>query len=61
MARGWESKSVDDQQAAAEAAAAEQQRPELSADERAREERRTALKLARARAAQDLQAACDKR
>jgi len=61
MARGWESKSVDDQQAAAEAAAAEKQRPELSPEERAREDQRAALKLARARAVQDLQTACDTR
>ena len=61
MARGWESKSVDDQQAAAEAAAAEQHRPDLSPEEQARGERRIALGLARARAMQDLQTACDTR
>jgi hypothetical protein len=61
VARGWESKSIDDQQAAAEAAASERPRPALSAEERARVERRTALGLARARALQDLQSACDAR
>jgi hypothetical protein len=61
MARGWESKSVDDQQAAAEAAKEATIRPELTPAERDREARRAALRLARTRAAQDLQMACDRR
>jgi hypothetical protein len=61
MARGWESKSVDDLQAAAEAAAAERQRPALSPEERTREEERARLHLARTRTIQDLQSACDRR
>lgn len=61
MARGWESKSVDDQQAAAEAAKAERGRPELAPTERERATRRAALMLNRARTLQSLQAACDAR
>jgi hypothetical protein len=61
MARGWESKSVEDQIASAEAAAAERGRRELTPDERDRESRRASLRLARARAQQDLQGACDRR
>ena len=62
MARGWESKSVDDQIAAAEAAAADRPATRaLTPAERERETRRTALRLARGRALQDLQAACDRR
>jgi hypothetical protein len=61
MARGWESKSVEDQQAAAESVRQESARPDLSPAEREREARRTALRLARTRAAQELQVACDRR
>jgi hypothetical protein len=61
MARGWESKSVEDQIAAREAAAAEAAKPELSAAERSTNERRQTLQLARVRALQDLQVACDRR
>jgi hypothetical protein len=56
VARGWESKSVEAQQAERDEA-----RPpvgaELSPEERARRDRRRTLELARARAAQDLAAA----
>ena len=61
MARGWESKSVDDQIAAAEAAAADRPSRDLTPKERDRETQRTALRLARSRALQDLQVACDRR
>jgi hypothetical protein len=61
MARGWESKSVEDQKAAAEAAASERGRRDMTPDERERETRRINLEMARARALQDLQAACDRR
>jgi hypothetical protein len=60
MARGWESKSVEDQQAEAEArkhAAGRSQAPKTDAD-RAREARRLSLSVARSRVLQDLQAAC---
>jgi hypothetical protein len=61
MARGWESKAIEDQQAAAEAAAREAPRRELTAEERERANRRAALQLARTRTIQDLQLACDRR
>lgn len=59
MARGWESKSVEDQIASAEAAATGQASPPLTADEQARAARRATLQLARASALQDLQRACN--
>jgi hypothetical protein len=58
MARGWESKSVEDQIAARESAAGDRQTPVVDADKAAR---RRSLELARTRAQQDLQMACDKR
>lgn len=61
MARGWESKAVDDQMAAADAAKAEPQRPELTPDQRDHASRRDVLALNRARTLQALQAACDTR
>jgi hypothetical protein len=56
MARGWESKSVEAQQDAAEA----QRRPgpPISPDEAARRSQRATLMLARSRALADLQQAC---
>lgn len=59
MARGWESKSVDDQIAAREET--QVLAPEMTADERTRRARRETLAMARARALQDLQHACDRR
>lgn len=61
MARGWESKSVDDQQAAAEAAKADRGRTVPTAADRERQARRETLMLNRARTLQSLQAACDPR
>ena len=61
MARGWESKSVEDQQAEVEARRAPSDRPALTPDERAQADRRDLLSLARARVLQDLQGACDRR
>ena len=55
MARGWESKSIEAQQD--EAARAKVIRPELSADQRAVEERRRMLTLTRSRAQADLERA----
>jgi hypothetical protein len=55
MARGWESKSVESQQADRQDRAA--LAPALAPDETARLERRRTLELARARAAADLEAA----
>jgi len=48
MARGWESKSVEDQVAAAEAAREARTKPHLSAQERAVLERKRSLLLSRA-------------
>jgi hypothetical protein len=56
MARGWESKSIESQQD--EAQKGKTLRPALSADERARAERRRSLELALARTQAELQAAC---
>jgi hypothetical protein len=58
VARGWESKSVENQ--------IEESRERVRASEAGkapdeRETRRTSLHLARARALQDLQVACDRR
>ncbi|MEO8069893.1 MAG: hypothetical protein ABI652_00705 [Acidobacteriota bacterium] len=61
MARGWESKSVEDQIAAAQALSSKPVGASLSAAELAREQRRLSLQLARTRALQDLAGACDKR
>lgn len=61
MARGWESKSVEDQIAAAEAGREKRPVPDRSEDDRARDARRLELQLSRARVLQDLQVACDKR
>jgi len=55
MARGWESKAVESQQADREAA--EDRRPAPSPEERARQTRRASLLLARTRAVADLSAA----
>ena len=48
MARGWESKSVEDQVAAAEAAKEARAKPRLSAREREALERKRSLLLSRA-------------
>jgi hypothetical protein len=61
MARGWESKSVEDQIAAREDARSGAAAPAPTPAEIARDARRNTLLLARARAMQDLQIACDKR
>ncbi len=56
MARGWESKSVEAQQEEASRARAGSGRP-ATPEERARQQRRQTLELARARAAADLERA----
>ncbi len=56
MARGWESKSVEAQQDAAEAKAPAG--PPITPEEAARRERRATLMLARRRVLADLQSAC---
>jgi hypothetical protein len=61
MARGWESKSVDDQIAAVEAAREDRQRTELTEEEQRRASARETLRLNRSRTLQSLQTACDRR
>ena len=58
MARGWESKSVEEQQDAAERRRAGASAPPVTAEEAARRQGRDALQLARARVLADLQRAC---
>lgn len=48
MARGWESKSVEDQIGAAEAERERQAKPHLSAEQRARQDQKQSLLLSRA-------------
>ena len=61
MARGWESKSVEDQIADAEARKGRPAPVALTADDLDRENRRQTLQLARSRTLQDLQQACNRR
>ena len=61
MARGWESKAVDDQIADADARTSAPGRPALTPAERERVQRRETLQLNRARTLQTLQAACNRR
>ena len=56
MARGWESKSVEAQQDAANAA--QTQAPALTPEQAAKKAARATLMLARTRALSDLQKAC---
>ena len=56
MARGWESKAVEAQQEAASTPA--QSKPSMTAADRARQNERATLMLARTRALGDLQRAC---
>jgi hypothetical protein len=58
MARGWESKAIEDQQADAEARRQAPSTRPLPESERYRQSRRMSLGLARARVLQDLQTAC---
>ncbi len=57
MARGWESKNVEEQQAENTRDAEAARRKPLTADERQRVDRRRGLELARARAASGLETA----
>jgi len=61
MARGWESKSVEDQVAAAEAEKQNRSKPSLSMVERERQSRREGLLLSRAKLRRDLESASDAR
>jgi hypothetical protein len=57
MARGWESKSVEDQIDAASAAKSLNLKPRLTPEERERQAQRSSLLLARARTVKDLESA----
>lgn len=61
MARGWESKSVEDQIAASEGTHDQAAQPEITAAQRERANRRETVRLNRARTLQSLQTACDRR
>jgi hypothetical protein len=58
MARGWESKSVESQQAEAEVRRQAPATRPLTESERVRQARRDALALSRTRVLQELQTAC---
>lgn len=59
MARGWESKSVEEQQS--QLSTNDVVYPQLSPEEKARNREQEALRLARARIQQQLEAATDER
>lgn len=61
MARGWESKSVEDQINAREEAAAVNAGPKRSPEELELQARRDGLQMIRTRTLTSLQAACDSR
>jgi len=61
MARGWDSKSVEDQIGAAEEEKASRRKPAVTAEERERRSRQTGLLLSRAKIVKDLEAAADPR
>jgi hypothetical protein len=61
MARGWESKSVEDQMDAAANARAAAAKPKLTPEAMARQAERDGLMLSRARTLNALQGACDAR
>jgi hypothetical protein len=58
MARGWESKSIEEQQEAAAQQRGADAAPEISAAEADRRRELESLQLARARVVADLQRAC---
>jgi hypothetical protein len=61
MARGWESKGVEDQISAAEAARATRDRRQMTPEEVEIEAKRDGLLLARAKLARDLETVVDPR
>jgi hypothetical protein len=61
MARGWDSKSVEEQIGAAEEERASRRKPAVSVEQRERQARRAGLLLSRARILKDLEAADDDR
>jgi len=60
MARGWESKSVEEQQALA-AEAKKSAGPRLNSEQAARQREKQGLELSRQRVLQQLQSACNAR
>ena len=61
MARGWDSKSVEDQIGAAEEAKAARSKPPITQAERERLARREGLLLSRARIVKELEGSVDSR
>ena len=61
MARGWESKSVEDQQSAAEADRDAHIKPRMSPAERAKQERKQSLLLSRSQVLSRLKVAMNPR
>ena len=61
MARGWDSKSVEEQIEAAEEEKASRRRPAGTAEERERRSKQAGLLLSRAKIVKDLEAATDPR
>ena len=61
MARGWDSKAIEDQQSSAEAERSRQSRPQLTLAEREVQAKREGLVLTRAKILADLEAASDAR
>lgn len=61
MARGWESKAIEEQQDAAARDRAARQAPALTPDQQARAQQREGLRLARASTLATLQTACHPR
>ncbi len=61
MARGWESKAVEDQIAASESGKRDASAAPMTPADRNSAQRRETLRLNRARTLQSLQTACDRR
>ncbi|MFN8062718.1 MAG: hypothetical protein U0Q12_26435 [Vicinamibacterales bacterium] len=59
MARGWESKAIESQQADSASAGARGHARAMTPEERDRDQRRQTLSLARERALSDLQRSCN--
>jgi hypothetical protein len=61
MARGWESKAIEEQLGAREAEKEARAKPQLTADELAKRARKEGLQLSRARIIRELEAARNQR
>ena len=60
MARGWDSKSIEDQQAAAEQERSRQKKPPISAAAREQRVKLDALRLSRVKVVRDLESASNR-